>query len=647
MRQLTPRPGRMLNPMNGTRLALLLGVALLYLPAALRAQDTGTTSFSLPLSVSHSDPNVISGTAEPGRPVRIGALAGANDGFGPEDRRYFQPGTGAFVDALVRHGPSEAGWPEGITRLREDIRAPIPSGQTKRWANLIVLTNQPGQVTLSWPDLSGVPESLVLALLDPDDANGDGIRAYSMRAISSISFDSAMEPGVTDSRSFTIQATSLGTGDSSVLILTTPIVTAIDPDSFTISFGSTMDATSVVEYGPSPSLGSTYVVPGAATRQHTATVSNLFPNTVYYFRVRASAPGMGDATSEILTVRTGPGLALFPPPTISGITTTSANLDVHATESSLITVEFGSDPQNLDRQLQSTEPGTQQSFRLTDLQANMHYTVRVTATAPNREPATALLSFTTAPQAAFTATPTVSGITGTSAIINFGVNSPATALIDYGPTTEYGLTREVTIPATTHSVILTDLTPGTLYHYRVTANSTAGGQVVSEDLQFATPVPVALTVPAISNVTAQSAQVSFMTDVEAIATIDYGTTEAFGQTLSPLVAATQHVLTLTNLLPNTQYFLRVRVNRPGRAEGASEVLTFTTEPGARVPGDLSDTADGRVDVSDVLRLVRFTLGLEEPSTELRMAADLDGNGTLDIADIVRLVRLSLGLPPAP
>jgi uncharacterized delta-60 repeat protein len=83
---------------------------------------------------------------------------------------------------------------------------------------------------------------------------------------------------------------------------------------------------------------------------------------------------------------------------------------------------------------------------------------------------------------------------GTSATLNGTVNpngTTTTAQFEYGLTTSYGETASVTlspdngITAQDVSANLTDLTPGTLYHYRLTA-SNAGGTSSTADATFTT-----------------------------------------------------------------------------------------------------------------------------------------------------------------
>jgi Leucine-rich repeat (LRR) protein len=83
-------------------------------------------------------------------------------------------------------------------------------------------------------------------------------------------------------------------------------------------------------------------------------------------------------------------------------------------------------------------------------------------------------------------------ITGTDAMITWTTDEPASSQVEYGLTTGYGSTSTLyTNLVTSHSVNLTDLTPGTTYHYRVISADVWGNQAQSGDYTFTTErVPV-------------------------------------------------------------------------------------------------------------------------------------------------------------
>ena len=93
-----------------------------------------------------------------------------------------------------------------------------------------------------------------------------------------------------------------------------------------------------------------------------------------------------------------------------------------------------------------------------------------------------------------------SAATSTTAIITWLTDEYSTSQVEYGTTASYSsTTTKDLIPVTSHSVILTDLTPSTLYHYAVLSVDAYGNAGVSPDNVFntaAAPVePVTPTTP--------------------------------------------------------------------------------------------------------------------------------------------------------
>ena len=81
-----------------------------------------------------------------------------------------------------------------------------------------------------------------------------------------------------------------------------------------------------------------------------------------------------------------------------------------------------------------------------------------------------------------------SNLTMTGATIGFTTNEPAYHQVEYGLTTAYGTTTALhSMLMTSHSQVLTGLTAGTVYHYRVRATDAAGNSSASGDFTFTTP----------------------------------------------------------------------------------------------------------------------------------------------------------------
>lgn len=91
-----------------------------------------------------------------------------------------------------------------------------------------------------------------------------------------------------------------------------------------------------------------------------------------------------------------------------------------------------------------------------------------------------------------------SGVGTSTATVTWNTDVAATGQVFYGTTTSYGSSTPLNaVASTTHSAILSDLTPSTLYHFNV-ASTNAGGTSTSSDMTFttsalATTTPLAVT----------------------------------------------------------------------------------------------------------------------------------------------------------
>lgn len=87
-------------------------------------------------------------------------------------------------------------------------------------------------------------------------------------------------------------------------------------------------------------------------------------------------------------------------------------------------------------------------------------------------------------------------VTTTGATITWTTNEPSDSQVEFGLSTSYGSTSPVNATLTlSHSVVLTNLTPATTYHYRVVSVDRGGNVTRSADFTFVTAAPADLTPP--------------------------------------------------------------------------------------------------------------------------------------------------------
>jgi phosphodiesterase/alkaline phosphatase D-like protein len=191
-------------------------------------------------------------------------------------------------------------------------------------------------------------------------------------------------------------------------------------------------------------------------------------------------------------------------------------------------------------------------------------------------------------------TGTATGVTDTTAVLNASVDpngSPTVYLFSYGPTSAYGIvstTKSIGSGSkgVTVSEAITGLVPGTEYHYRVQAQSSAGVSI-GVDRTFTTagfPPPGVVTGPAAAiGATVATPTASINPNGEQTTwAVQYGLTASYGyetfpQALSPVTSPLPVSTELQGLAPETLFHYRI-VAYHGDSSTVGADATFFTEP---------------------------------------------------------------------
>jgi serine protease AprX len=153
-------------------------------------------------------------------------------------------------------------------------------------------------------------------------------------------------------------------------------------------------------------------------------------------------------------------------------------------------------------------------------------------------------------------------ILDTSATIFWRTDENSTSVVEFGTEIGYGnMSSDISLE-TEHTIILMNLIPDTLYHYRVTSTDSSGNPKQSSDYFFITASeqePLIITLgPTVNPITHNSATISWETDdfstslVRFGKTLDYELGEIYDDYMD-----TYHSIELTQLDPTTKYYYRV------------------------------------------------------------------------------------------
>ncbi|MGQ9525027.1 MAG: fibronectin type III domain-containing protein [Armatimonadota bacterium] len=273
-----------------------------------------------------------------------------------------------------------------------------------------------------------------------------------------------------------------------IALVSGPTVT---PGSTTAVITWTTDVACIgqVEVGPTTDYGITASEESAAT-EHSVTVTGLQKDTLYHFRIRAAAEGFTPLVGEDGTFRTL-AIGFAESPAITDLTSTSAVIAFKTLMDSTAVVEYGRTDQ-YGQTVEVTEPATEFSVELMDLEPGTEYHYRVTITAGQESLQTGDATFVTLRKVAFTFKPRVLDLTRTSAVITFVTDVAAIGEVEYGTTTAYGKVKSDTAPVVQHRIELSGLTPGTQYHFKVRATAEGRDENATGDMVFTTlPLVVA------------------------------------------------------------------------------------------------------------------------------------------------------------
>jgi hypothetical protein len=281
-------------------------------------------------------------------------------------------------------------------------------------------------------------------------------------------------------------------------------------------------------------------------------------------------------------------------PTVASKTDKTAIVEWTTDEPSTSNVDFGVDAVG-EARTNSGATSTRHKIVLSNLEAGTPYVFQVGSTDAVGNGATTSSEgvFTTNPEVdltapALTRQPSVIYQNDEVATIQWTTDENATGQVEFGVLSGVlGFIRTLSTTGTVHEVTLTNLTPSTTYFYRVSSYDLSNNGPSQSDVMSLTTDPLPDGVPPVIDsvvVTGSdsTAIISWTTDELADSFVDLGTVSGvLGKTVGDASDVLEHEVTLTNLLPGTQYFLTVgSSDRAGNGPTESAELTFTTQTSA-------------------------------------------------------------------
>jgi hypothetical protein len=300
--------------------------------------------------------------------------------------------------------------------------------------------------------------------------------------------------GFVNDTGFLITGSTVDT--SSPTITVGPTVSPITATSGTVLWTTDEETTSQVYWGVTTALGNQTTFDGTFSVGHVVPLTNLQAASTYYYRVRSQ-----DAANLVVMSATASFVTSPPPdvtaPLISGTTAINVQMDGativwYTDEPATRRVNYGLTTSYGSSTTLQSNFTTTHTVQLSGLSNGTTYHFRVrSADSTNNERVSGNFTFTTTAEIT-TTTLVLSNIAATvgtnDAVITWDTNEPSSSLVEYGLTGALGdsLGGDIFVPVTSHSISLSGLSSGTLYHYRVISVDPSGETVESEILTFTT-----------------------------------------------------------------------------------------------------------------------------------------------------------------
>jgi len=178
--------------------------------------------------------------------------------------------------------------------------------------------------------------------------------------------------------------------------------------------------------------------------------------------------------------------------------------------------------------------------------------------------------------------PVVSAVTTKQATITWTTSRTADSRVSYGTASGEYIDEEVSNSSqvVSHSIVLTNLSPGTTYYFVTKWTDEDGNLGVSEEYSFPTdPAPAASEV-AVSSVGLDTANIQFTSSNATRAKIYYGPTTTFGGYAEVAVGAAESTYTvqLTGLEDGTKYYYKISLFDSEDEEYEGDTYSFETLP---------------------------------------------------------------------
>ena len=241
-------------------------------------------------------------------------------------------------------------------------------------------------------------------------------------------------------------------------------------------------------------------------------------------------------------------------------------------------VEYSTSADALDNEQGTADLIESHEIKVTGLQPETKYYYRVKSIDIDENVAYSNVDTFTTLEAPRVLELKISDIKLFDAIVSWKTNKDTTAIIEYGPTSDYGFTYTDTTGslAKSHTVKLENLSDSTTYHLRISGVDSSGNPISSDDYTFIT-----LTFPEVIDVSYENkaegqTEVFWTTNVPTTSAVEYYSEKIPPKTQGNAALSTEHAILLFGLEDATTYTFNVRGSDEFGYEAISDEREFTT-----------------------------------------------------------------------
>lgn len=406
-----------------------------------------------------------------------------------------------------------------------------------------------------------------------------------------------------------------------------PSVSGITETEVTINWTTDKQANSVVYLGTTSGSYSNQIGQvDTYSTAHNVQIDRLTKGTTYFSKVRSTDVDGNQVESSEFSFTTDPGDITAPTiivgPLISIDSASLVTISWTTDEVASSIVEYGVTDVTENAVGRAEDLTLFHQVKVSGLTPSQAYLWRVKSRDSAGNAVVSTTQRLATPNSPFISGFTITDVTLTSAVVQWNTSTSSTTKVEYGTSTSNYTTKiEDATFTTNHIVRLSSLASGTIYYLKVSGVDQAGNLLQSDEKVFATVVIPQITDLVVSDVTEDSAKVTWKSssaidEFLRYEILEHPNPEFVGKKGSGGndLLSTDHTYALTELESSTVYTLTVIGKDVFGNQAVSGNVKFTTPPDSTRPKILSLRSDTTIDLGSRQTVqVLVSLELSEPS----------------------------------